>query len=70
MYVRCMEPLYNGHFMTHIFGHFLLQYEGFALSEAKNILVTPVRTKILVIIMRVFSIVSSIRQVCLERFHL
>ena len=30
-----------------IFGHFLLQYRGFPLSEIKNVLVIPVRTKIL-----------------------
>ena len=37
-----------------IFGHFLLQYRGFSLSEVKNVLVTPVGTKIFVLIMEVF----------------
>ena len=32
-----------------IFGHFLLQYRGFPLSEGKNVLVTPVMTKIFVL---------------------
>ena len=43
-----------------IFGHFLLQYRGFPLSEVKNVFVTPVGTKIFVI----FSIVSLIWRVC------
>ena len=33
-----------------IFGHFLLQY-SFSLSEVKNVFVTPVGTKIFVLIM-------------------
>ena len=37
-----------------IFGHILLQYRGFPLSEVKNVLVTPVGTKIFVLIMKVF----------------
>ena len=52
-----------------IFEHFLLQYRGFTHLEAKNILVTSVGTKIFVLIMEVFSIVSLIRRICLERFH-
>ena len=52
-----------------IFGQFVLQYRGFPLSEVKNILVTTVGTKIFILIMEVFSIVSLIRRVCLERFH-
>ena len=36
-----------------IFGHFLLQYRGFPFSEVENVLVTPVGTKIFVI-MEVF----------------
>ena len=47
-----------------IFGHFLLQYRDFALSEVKNVLVTPFGTKIFVLIMEVFSIESLIRTVC------
>ena len=31
-----------------IFGHFLLQYKGFPLSEVKNVLVTPVGTKLFI----------------------
>ena len=50
MFIRvcmCVEPLYNGHFGTRYFcGHFLLQYRGFPLSKVKNLLVTPVETKI------------------------
>ena len=41
-----------------IFGHFLLQYRGFPLSEVKNVLVAPFGTKIFVLIMEVFSIES------------
>ena len=37
-----------------IFGPFLLQYRGFPLSEGKNVLVTPVGTKIFVLNMEVF----------------
>ena len=33
-----------------IFGYFLLQYRGFLLSELRNVLVMPVRTKIFVLI--------------------
>ena len=47
-----------------IFGHCLLQYRGLPLSEVKNVLVTPVETKIFVLIMEVFSTVSLIRRVC------
>ena len=47
-----------------IFGQFLLQYRGFPLSEVKNVLVTPVGTKIFVLIMKVFSIESLIRTIC------
>ena len=47
-----------------IFGQFLLQYRGLALSEVKNVLVTPVGTKIFVLIMEVFSIESLIWRVC------
>ena len=46
-----------------IFWHFLLQYKGFPLSEVKNVLVTPVGTKIFILIMEVFSIVSLIQRV-------
>ena len=34
-----------------IFGHFLLQYIGFPLSEVKNVLVTPVGTKLFITIL-------------------
>jgi len=34
---------------TDIFGHFLLKYRGFPLSEFKNVLVMPVRTKIFIL---------------------
>ena len=37
---------------------------GFPLSEVKNVLVTPVGTKIIVLIMEVFSIVSLIWRIC------
>ena len=37
-----------------IFGHLLLQYRGFPLSEVKNVLKTPVGTKTFVLIMEVF----------------
>jgi len=37
-----------------IFGHSLLQYRGFPLSEVKNVLVTPVGTKIFVLIIKFF----------------
>ena len=47
-----------------IFGHFLLRYRGFPLSEVKSVLVTPFGTKIFVLIMEVFSIESLIRMVC------
>ena len=47
-----------------IFGHNLLQYRGFPLSEVKNVLTRPVGTKIFVLIMDVFSIVSLIQGVC------
>ena len=47
-----------------IFGNILLQYKRFPLSEVKNVLVTPVGTKISVLIMEVFSIVSLIQRVC------
>ena len=47
-----------------IFGDFLLQHRGFPLSEVKNVLVTPVGTKIFVLIMEVFFIESLIRRVC------
>ena len=46
-----------------IFILFLLQYSGF-FSEVKNVLVTPVGTKIFVLIVEVFSIVSLIMRVC------
>ena len=46
-----------------IFGHFLLLYRGFPLSRVKNVLVTYVGTKIFVLIMKVFCIVSLIRRV-------
>ena len=46
------------------FGQYLLQYRGFPLSEVKNVLVTPVGTKIFVLIMEVFSIEFLIRRVC------
>ena len=39
-------------------GHFLLEYRGFPLLAVKNALVTPAETKIFVLIMEVFSIVS------------
>ena len=52
-----------------VFGHFLLQYKGLPLSEAKNVLVTSVGTKIFVLIMEIFCIVSLIRRVFQERFH-
>ena len=45
-----------------IFGQ--LQYGGLPLSVVKNVLGTPVGTKILVLVMEVFSIVSLIRRVC------
>ena len=45
----------------------LLQYRGFPLSEAKNVLVTPVGTKIFVPLMETFSIVSLIWRGCKER---
>ena len=47
-----------------MFGHFLLQYRGFPHSEVKNVLTRPVGTKIFVLIMEVFSIMSLIRGVC------
>ena len=47
-----------------IFGHFLLQYRGFPLSELKNVLVTPFGTNIFVLIMEVFSIESLLQRVC------
>ena len=43
-----------------IFDHFLLQYRGFPLSEVKNVLVTPVGTKIFVLIIKVLSMESLI----------
>ena len=52
-----------------IFGNFLLQYRGFPFSEVKNVLVTRIGTKIFVLIMKVFSIVSIIRRISQERFH-
>ena len=52
-----------------IFGYFLLQYRGFLLSKLKNVLVTPVRTKIFVLIMEVFSIIALIWKVWYKRFH-
>ena len=61
-----VEPLYNGHFGTR---YFWLLFLGLRLSEVKNIFLTPVGTKIFVLIMEVFPIVSLIRTVCLERFH-
>ena len=36
-----------------ILGHFLLQYRDFPLSVVKNILVTPVGTKIFAVIVEV-----------------
>ena len=48
-----------------IFGHFLLQYRGFSVSEVKNVLVTPVGTKMFVhAVMEIFSTVSLFRRVC------
>ena len=47
-----------------IFGPFLLQYRCFPLSEVKNVLVALFGTKVFVLIMEVFSIVSSILRVC------
>ena len=47
-----------------IFGHFLLQYRGFPLSEVENVLVTPFGTKIFVLTMEVFSIEFLIQRVC------
>ena len=38
-----------------IFGHFLLQYRGFPLSEVKNVLVISFGTKIFVLIKEVSS---------------
>ena len=49
-----VEPLYNGHFRTRDFCTLLLQYRGFPLSEVKNVSVTPVGTKMFVLIMGVF----------------
>ena len=49
-------------FRPKIFGHFLLQYRSFPLSEVKSALVTPV--KYFVLIMEVFSIVSLIQRNC------
>ena len=46
------------------FGHFLLQYKSFPLTEVTNALVTPVGAKIFVFLMVVFSIESLIRRVC------
>ena len=40
----CVQALFNGHLGPDIFGHFLLRYSGFPLSEVKNLLVTPVET--------------------------
>ena len=60
MIIIIVEPLFNGRFET---GHFLLQYRGFPLSEVKNVMVTLVETKMFVLIMEVFSIVSLIRRV-------
>ena len=37
-----------------IFGLILLQYKGFPFSEVKNVLLTPVGTKIFVLIMGFF----------------
>ena len=37
-----------------IFGHFLLQYRGFPLSEVKNVLVIPVGPKFLFLLWRFF----------------
>ena len=47
------EPFYNGNFNLNpdIFGHFLLQYRGFPLSEVKNALRTPAGTKRFFLIM-------------------
>ena len=47
-----------------IFSQFLLQYKGYPFSEVKNVSVTPVGTKIFVLIMEAFSIVPLIRRVC------
>ena len=45
---------------------FLATFRGFPLSEVKNVLVTPVGTKIFVLII---SIESLIWRVCNKRFH-
>ena len=42
----------------------LVQYRGFPLSKVKNVLVTPVGTKITVLIMEVFSIAFLIQRIC------
>ena len=47
-----------------IFGHFLLQYRGFPLSEGKNVLMTPVGTKFFVLILEVFLLCPPIWRVC------
>ena len=43
-----VEPLYNRHFWTNFFSHFLLQCRSFRLPEVKNVIVTSVGTKIFV----------------------
>ena len=64
-YVVCTRNVFiTDTFGPDIFGHFLLQYRGFPLSEVKNVLVTYVGTKIFVLIMESFSIVSLIRRIC------
>ena len=60
----CMYVQWNlsvTHFETRYFSHFLLQRRGWLRSFG---------TKIFVLIMEVFSIVSLIQRVCVERFHL
>ena len=49
--------------LDQIFWPLLLQYRGFPLSEVKNVLGTPIGTKIFILIVEVLSIVSLIRRV-------
>ena len=58
---NAVKPLYNRHFKT---SYFFAAIKRFFLSEIKNILATPVVTKIFVLIMKDFSIVSLIWRVC------
>ena len=63
--IHTVEPLYYGHCGTKYFWPLFAQYRGFPLSEVKNVLVTPVGTKIFVLIniTEAFSIESLIWRV-------